>query len=82
MSNHHILAALARDRQNTLLAEAAAARRARQARQHRKRAGISAARRTPLRLIANWPLPGRSRRQSRVLLRDGLRDPDPAGPQR
>ena len=32
MLNHHIQAALARDRRDTLLAEAAAARQARQAR--------------------------------------------------
>ncbi len=71
MSDHHIKAALARDRQNSFLAEAAAARRVKQARQHRKRAGTSVARRTPLRSAANWLLSGHSRGKARVMLRDG-----------
>jgi RimJ/RimL family protein N-acetyltransferase len=47
--NYHIQAALASERRKTLLAEAEAARRARDARSHRKRMGISTARNPPLR---------------------------------
>ena len=43
MISHHIHADLARERHNTLLAQAEAYRRAKQARLHRKRAGTSAA---------------------------------------
>jgi hypothetical protein len=41
MISHHIHAASARERQHILLAEAEAARQARQARLHRPRAGAS-----------------------------------------
>jgi RimJ/RimL family protein N-acetyltransferase len=49
MFNHHIHAALARERRDTLLAEAAAARQARQARAGRRQAGVTAGSRTVLR---------------------------------
>jgi RimJ/RimL family protein N-acetyltransferase len=49
MFNHHIHAALARERRATLLAEAAAARQARQARAGRREAGVTAGSRTVLR---------------------------------
>jgi RimJ/RimL family protein N-acetyltransferase len=49
MFNHHIHAALARERRDTLLAEAAAARQARQARAGRREAGVTAGSRTVLR---------------------------------
>jgi len=49
MFNHHIQAALARERRDTLLAEAAAALQARQARAGRLQAGVTAGSRTVLR---------------------------------
>jgi len=49
MFNHHIHAALARERRDTLLAEAASARQARQARAGRLQAGVTAGSRTVLR---------------------------------
>ena len=49
MFNDHIHAALARERRDTLLAEAAAARQARQARARRRQAGVTAGSRTVLR---------------------------------
>jgi RimJ/RimL family protein N-acetyltransferase len=49
MFNHHIQAALARERRDTLLAEAAAARQARPARAGRRQAGVTAGSRTVLR---------------------------------
>jgi hypothetical protein len=49
MSYPHIPAALARERQNTLLAEAEAVRRGRQARVHRHGHGTPASHRSPLR---------------------------------
>jgi hypothetical protein len=49
MSFPYIPAALARERQDTLLAEAEAVRRARQARSYRRGHGTPAARRSPLR---------------------------------
>jgi len=61
MINPHIHAALARERQQTFLAEAEAYRRAEQARFHRQRAGTPAARRTPLRRLPDWLRPGWSR---------------------
>ena len=54
MTNHHIYAALARERAATFLAEAETARRARQARAHRQRAGASAGRGTPPRRVPEW----------------------------
>jgi len=56
MSHPHIQAALARERQNMLLAEAEAVRRARQARSHRRRRGTPATRRSPPRRIPDWLL--------------------------
>ena len=58
MSNHHIHAALAAERRRDLLAEAEAARRARQARSHQQWPAVPAARRWPLRGLAGWLLPG------------------------
>lgn len=55
MSFPYIPAALARERQDTLLAEAEAVRRARQARLHRRGHGAPAHRRSPLRARA-WLL--------------------------
>jgi hypothetical protein len=49
MSYPYIPAAIARERQNTLLAEAEAVRRARQARSYRGGHGTPASRRSPLR---------------------------------
>jgi hypothetical protein len=49
MSYPYIPAALARERQDTLLAEAEAVRRARQARSYRRGHGTPAHRRSPLR---------------------------------
>jgi RimJ/RimL family protein N-acetyltransferase len=57
MINHHIHAALARERRDTLLAEAEAARQARQARPHRQRA--DAARRSRLYWTPHWLRPAR-----------------------
>jgi RimJ/RimL family protein N-acetyltransferase len=56
--NDHIQAALAAERRRDLLAEAEAARQARQARSHRQWPGMPAARRWPLRRLAGWLLPG------------------------
>ena len=52
MFSYHIQADLASERRRTLLAEAEAARRARQARSHWQRSGIAAAHRPPLRWLA------------------------------
>jgi RimJ/RimL family protein N-acetyltransferase len=80
MINHHIHAALARERRDTLLAEAEAARRARQARPRRPRTGATAARRSRLSWTPHWLRPARSRLLSllprsapgkRIVLRDG-----------
>jgi hypothetical protein len=54
MSHPYIHAALARERQNMLLAEAEAARLARQARSHRRRRGTPTVRRSPLRRAPHW----------------------------
>ena len=51
MINQHIHAALATERRNTLLAEAEAARRAKQAQLHRRQPRTSAARRSPIRWV-------------------------------
>jgi len=56
MSHPYIQAALARERQNMLLAEAEAVRRARQARSHRRRRGTPTTRRSPSRRIPDWLL--------------------------
>ena len=61
MTNHHIHAALARERSSTFLAEAETARRARQARSRRRRAGPPGARRSLLGRLPRWPRPGWSR---------------------
>ena len=66
MISHHIHAALARERQHTLLAEAEAARRARQARPRRPGAGAAVARWPRLAWTARrwrpaWPRPAWSR---------------------
>ncbi len=58
MINDHIQAALASERVRDLLAEAEAARRARQARSHRQWPGMPAARRRPIHKLAAWLLPG------------------------
>jgi RimJ/RimL family protein N-acetyltransferase len=77
MSNHHIHAALAAERRRDLLAEAEAARRARQARSHRQWPGMPAVRRWPLRGLAGWLLPGwrsgprHAARGEPTVLRDG-----------
>jgi hypothetical protein len=59
MHNHHVLAALATERRNTLLAQAQAARRAEQARSPHQRADASTDRqwapRWALRLLAVRP---------------------------
>jgi hypothetical protein len=47
MINHHILRAMARERSNALLAEAAATRRSSRHGLRRRRAGVSVARRSP-----------------------------------
>jgi RimJ/RimL family protein N-acetyltransferase len=83
MINHHIHAALARERRDTLLAEAGAARRARQARPRRPRAGATAARRSRLHWTLHWLRPARSHLLSlrprsapagkQIALRDGSR---------
>jgi hypothetical protein len=59
MSHPYFQAALARERQNMLLAEAEAARRARQARSQRRQRGGPAIRRSPLRWIPAWLAPAR-----------------------
>lgn len=56
MSHPHIQAALARERQNMLLAEAEAVRQARQARSHRHRPSMPAIGRSPSRRIPDWLL--------------------------
>jgi RimJ/RimL family protein N-acetyltransferase len=56
--NNHIQAALASERVRDLLAEADAARRARQARSHRQWPGMPAARQRPIHKLAAWLLPG------------------------
>ena len=61
ISSVHILAALARERSSTFMAEAEAARQARQARSGRQRAGRSAARRSLRHRIPRWLRPGWSR---------------------
>jgi RimJ/RimL family protein N-acetyltransferase len=77
MINDHIQAALAAERRRGLLAEAEAARLARQARPHWQWPGMPAVRRRPLRWLAHWLMPGwRSRpryaaRGKRTVLRDG-----------
>ncbi len=80
MINHHIYAALARERRDTLLAEAEAFRRARQARPRRPRAAAAAARRSRLSWAPHWLRPAWSRLLSlrprsapgkRIALRDG-----------
>ena len=65
MSHPYIPMALARERQQTLLAEAEAVRLARQARSHRRRHGTPASRRSPLR-TQGWLLAW-----SRLLTRRG-----------
>jgi hypothetical protein len=84
MLSPYILAALAHERHQTLLARAETSRRARQARLHRQQAGRPGARRSPLRQRLAWLQPGRSRLfghwpQSAVtgrpvVLRDGSTD--------
>jgi RimJ/RimL family protein N-acetyltransferase len=56
--NNHIQAALASERVRDVLAEADAARRARQARSHRQWPGLPAARQRPIHKLAAWLLPG------------------------
>jgi hypothetical protein len=60
MSHPYAQAALARERQNMLLAEAEAARRARQIRNQRRQRGGPATRRSPLRWIPAWLASARS----------------------
>jgi RimJ/RimL family protein N-acetyltransferase len=86
MISHHIHAALARERQHTLLAGAETPRQARQARSHRLRAGSSVARRSRLSwTMHSWRpawwsavrcrllglLPRSAPAGNRVMLRDG-----------
>jgi RimJ/RimL family protein N-acetyltransferase len=54
MISYQLSAALAQERRNTLMAQAQAARQAKQARLHRRRAGSAAARRSPLRWLPGW----------------------------
>jgi hypothetical protein len=54
MSNPYALAALARERQDMLLAEARAARQTRQARTQRDERSMPATRRSPLRRTQAW----------------------------
>jgi hypothetical protein len=54
MSYPYVQAALSRDRQDMLLAQAQAARRAKQARTQRHRDGTPAAGRSPLHLTPAW----------------------------
>ena len=56
MSHPYIQAALARERQNMLLAEAEAVRPARQARSYRRRRGTPITRRSSSRRIPDWLL--------------------------
>jgi hypothetical protein len=85
MINPRIHATLARERQKTLLAEAEAYRRAKQARSHPQRAGTAVASRPPLRWIPRWLRPDWSRllghrprpavKGTPVALRDGSKMP-------
>jgi len=61
MQSPYILAALAHERHQTLLARAEMSRRARQARLHRQQTGRPGARRSPLRQLRVWLQPRRSR---------------------
>jgi RimJ/RimL family protein N-acetyltransferase len=75
MINYYIYGALARERSTTLLREAEAAHRAKQARLYRQRARASGAGRSPRRGLFRWRpawtgRPGRSA-SGRVVLRDG-----------
>ena len=67
MSYPHAHAALARERQNMLLAEAEAVRRARQARSQRRQRGGPATHRSPLRWIPAWLASARGRPLTRRL---------------
>lgn len=77
MINDYILAALASERRRDLLAAAEAARRARQARSHRRWPGMPVARRGLLGWLAGWLVPGwrsgprYAARGERTVLRDG-----------
>ena len=81
MLSPYIYAALAHERHQAFLAQAEAYRQARQARLHRRQAGIPGARRSPWRRRLAWLQPGRSRllgyeprsalRGRPVVLRDG-----------
>jgi len=66
MTYPDISAALARERVNTLLAEAEAARRARQARRYRQAERASGTRTTPLHRLPPWLQPGLSLRLGRL----------------
>lgn len=61
MSHPYTQAALAHERQNMLLAEAEAVRRARQARSQRRQRGRPATHRSPLRWIPAWLASARGR---------------------
>jgi hypothetical protein len=61
MLSPYILAALAHERHQALLARAEMSRRAREARLHRQQAGRPVARRSPLRQLPAWLQPRRSR---------------------
>lgn len=63
MINHHIAAALASERHNTLLREAQADREAKQARSQRRPTRGPVATRSPRRWIPRWLAPDRIRRQ-------------------
>src|SRR5438477_10495560 len=76
MLNPHISAELARERRDTMLAEAQAARRARQARLHRRRAGAAPVARRALLQWAGWRRllghrPSPTATGGRTVLRDG-----------
>ena len=73
MISYHIYAALARERSNFLQREAAAARRADQARLYRQRARASGARRSPFHRLFRRPRPAWAGRAAggRAVLRDG-----------
>ena len=80
MISYHIHAILASERRNALLAEMKTARLVRQARSYRRRTGMSAARRPPLRWLASWLPSGwngwraglrYASRGKRTVLRDG-----------
>ena len=66
MLSPYLLAALAHERHQTLLARAETRRRARQARLHRQQAGRPGARRSPLRQRPAW-LPPLVRREPGAL---------------